>query len=980
MSPFSYLTTEVSRPPNKVNITKTTEDSVTLDWKAPSNDGGARITGYHIQFKEDTPGATWKDAGKVGGYDTKATIQDLETGKNYKFAVLAENENGLSEPCVADKTATPKKSVKPPSPPQDLEVSEIRRDSVVVTWKHSKNDGGSAITNYIVEKRETWKTSWAHVDRVRGEMTTAEVIYLQEGTSYNIRIMAENVAGLSEPTELDEPVVPKSPYKVPTAPVGPLEVTEVNSQSVTIQWKAPEKDGGLPIKRYVIERREAKRQTWVKADSVRPGTTSCTIDKLMEGGHYVFRIFAENDEGLSPPLESDAPVTCRRAPEKPGPPSGKLRATKVTADTVTLDWLPPLDDGGSPLTAFIIEAMDSKAKDWSTMAEVNPEASKHTLKNLKEGEEYLFRISSQNAIGRSKPVQMDSPITPSRPIETPGAPRGPLIAKNEGRDSIVLSWQPPLDDGGTPITAYIIDKLDVQRGGWMRAARVAGNVTSHTLSGLIKDHDFNFRVYAENKAGVGQPLDLKTPIKAKSVYNPPSSPRDFTATDIQEDSVMLRWSPPDSNGGLDILGYVVERRDVGRQQWSRVGQTTPDVTTIKARNLLEGRPYSFRVMAENLEGLSEPTTMLQPITPERLIEPPGPPQDLMCTDIDKESVTLTWKKPSREGGAPITSYVVEKREGKAASWTRVADTGFATHVFNVDGLIEGYEYFFQVRAKNTSGVGEPATMKSPVIPSKKKDKPSAPEGPLECSGSTEDSITLSWQPPASNGGSPLTGYVIEKSDVRRPKWVRVGKFSPDETSATVSSLLENVGYFFRVMAENKVGLSPALENELPFKPKSQFGVPSRPQAPVKTLQITRDSATIQWQPPTSDGGSPLTGYVVERREDGHRGWMYCGRTDADVTIQTSAALTENTQYYYRIYAENKYGRSEPLESEFPVVPKRVFEYAGSAWFKEANLEPFIDVYLTQNIMRYEYFFRVYADNPLSCVWDSIDLSSIEGRF
>ena len=58
--------------------------------------------------------------------------------------------------------------------------------------------------------------------------------------------------------------------------------------------------------------------------------------------------------------------------------------------------------------------------------------------------------------------------------------------------------------------------------------------------------------------------------------------------------------------------------------------------------------------------------------------------------------------------------------------------------------------------------------------------------------------------------------------------------------------------------------------------------------------------------------------------------MYCGRTDADVTILTSAALTENTQYFFRIYAENKYGRSEPLESEYPVVPKRVF---GKYWFE-----------------------------------------------
>ena len=103
------------------------------------------------------------------------------------------------------------------------------------------------------------------------------------------------------------------------------------------------------------------------------------------------------------------------------------------------------------------------------------------------------------------------------------------------------------------------------------------------------------------------------------ITDPPSEPKDLKVTDVQQDTVTLQWSPPDNNGGQDILGYVVERREVGRQQWSRVGQTSPDVTTIKARNLLEGRPYSFRVMAENVEGLGEPVTMSKPVTPERAI-------------------------------------------------------------------------------------------------------------------------------------------------------------------------------------------------------------------------------------------------------------------------------------------------------------------------------------------------------------------------
>ena len=102
------------------------------------------------------------------------------------------------------------------------------------------------------------------------------------------------------------------------------------------------------------------------------------------------------------------------------------------------------------------------------------------------------------------------------------------------------------------------------------------------------------------------------------------------------------------------------------------------------------------------------------------------------------------------------------------------------------------------------------------------------------------------------------------------------------------------------------------------------GPPTMPVGPIKTSKITRDSATIQWQTPVSDGGSPITGYLVERREGSKRAWMYCGRTDADARTLTCTALYENNEYYFRVYAENKYGRSKPLDTDVAVVPKRIF--------------------------------------------------------
>jgi titin len=75
----------------------------------------------------------------------------------------------------------------------------------------------------------------------------------------------------------------------------------------------------MPIKRYVIEQRDLKRNNWYQVDTVRPNTHTLTLDRLNEGNDYMFRIIAENDEGRSQPLETTEVVTPRRAPGKKMP-------------------------------------------------------------------------------------------------------------------------------------------------------------------------------------------------------------------------------------------------------------------------------------------------------------------------------------------------------------------------------------------------------------------------------------------------------------------------------------------------------------------------------------------------------------------------------------------------------------------------------------------------------------------------------------
>lgn len=92
---------------------------------------------------------------------------------------------------------------------------------------------------------------------------------------------------------------------VPSSPVGPLEVSDIQRNSVTLKWQPPESDGGSPIKGYVIEKRDAKRATWVNAGQVNSATTEFVADRLQEGGEYLFRVIAENKVGSSKPLELD---------------------------------------------------------------------------------------------------------------------------------------------------------------------------------------------------------------------------------------------------------------------------------------------------------------------------------------------------------------------------------------------------------------------------------------------------------------------------------------------------------------------------------------------------------------------------------------------------------------------------------------------------------------------------------------------------
>ena len=102
------------------------------------------------------------------------------------------------------------------------------------------------------------------------------------------------------------------------------------------------------------------------------------------------------------------------------------------------------------------------------------------------------------------------------------------------------------------------------------------------------------------------------------------------------------------------------------------------------------------------------------------------------------------------------------------------------------------------------------------------DVPVAPAAP-KVDDITATSCSLSWAPPTDDGGSPVTGYYVERKSSISPRWVRVNKSPITDLTLPISELLEGTEYEFRVIAVNKKGESSPSTPSTSFLAKNPYG-------------------------------------------------------------------------------------------------------------------------------------------------------------
>jgi hypothetical protein len=303
-----------------------------------------------------------------------------------------------------------------------------------------------------------------------------------------------------------------------------------------------------------------------------------------------------------------------------------------------------------------------------------------------------------------------------------------------------------------------------------------------------------------------------------------------------------------------------------------------------------------------------------PPPPPPLLMEPGEPGALDVVAGDG-SVSVSWSVPADSGSAPVLGYLVEVTSDPSgqAGWSpatgscapEVTRVSSATSCV-VGGLANGVAVRVRVAARNDVGSGPFRSVAGPLTPS---GRPGAPTGVTVEVG--DQSATVSWLPPATDGGRSVEGYLVEAS----PGQAGCSTGSAAERTCQVVGLVNGTSYTFTVQARNANGTGgPSLPSQ-PVTPVAPGPPPAPPQPPGEVRAWARTGmVTVTWTVAQADPDAPVVGYRVMDEQ----GAVVCetgAANSCDVVGLDPATFTT-----FRVLAVNLAGVSDSSGPTRPVLP------------------------------------------------------------
>ena len=539
---------------------------------------------------------------------------------------------------------------------------------------------------------------------------------------------------------------------------------------------------------------------------------------------------------------------------------------------------------------------------------------------LDNGVAYTFTVTAGNARG-------DLPASaPSKPIRPPGGSGDPPsgVTATAGDGSATVSWSPPADDGGSPVRGYTARSTPHNFRCYVTIANPDTPDNSCEFDGLDNGVAYTFTVVARNNFGTSRASQPSAPITPTGA-DPPNTPTKVRAQPNNNGEVKMSWLAPAYTGDSPITAYTATAATAAHV----LTCTTAAALSCNFDRLSANADYTFSVVATNRHGnsaaASPPTPTIQACThtPSSRFGGDGAPSAPSAVSAvpqirvrDAQVRAQVWWATPSTGARSVDGYVVTASPCGRTCATNdspaSSSSGFteAANTCGIYGLINGVTYTFTVEARSGSLF---SPMSPPSNPTRLPGTSSDPPGGVTATAG-DGSATVSWSPPAEDGGSPVSGYTARSTPHNFRCYVTIANPDTPDTSCEFDGLTNGVAYTFTVIARNHNGTSRASQPSAAVTPTGAD--PPDPPTKVRAQPSDTGPITVSWKAPAYTGDSPITAYTATATATDEGGAPTCTTATLACTFST---LTGGSRYAFSVVATTSRGDSPAAQPPSPVT-------------------------------------------------------------